>query len=339
MSGVPVGRAFGIPIRFHWSWLLLFALISWSLAGTFGMSLGGVAGRRFGRPVLAPPVIPGLGRFEGLLLLGVITAALFCISLLAHELAHSLVARRHGIRVRGITLFFFGGVAEIASLPKTPGAEFRVAIVGPLMSLALAGLFWVVAAVPALPRALTEPSTWLAQTNLALSAFNLLPGYPLDGGRVFRSAVWQLSGSPRRATHVAAGAGRLVGYAFMAWGVYSIFTGGLAGGLWQLFIGTILQHAARSQAVHADFEHALEGVTVGQVLGPEPLPESRTVRVTPQTELMEALRVMEESGTGQVLVEEDGRPVGVLTRERVAGYLRLRRTTEGIDVTGGARTQ
>jgi len=88
-SGVPVGRAFGIPIRFHWSWLLLFALISFSLAGSFGTSLGGVVGRRFGRPILAPPVIPGLGRFEGLLVLGAVTAALFCVSLLAHELAGS----------------------------------------------------------------------------------------------------------------------------------------------------------------------------------------------------------------------------------------------------------
>src|SRR5436190_1183349 len=143
-SGFPVGRVFGLPIRFHWSWLVLFALVTWSLAGLFGMALGsagGVVGRRFGRVVVPPPpVIPGLGRLEGLLVLGAVTAALFCVSLLAHELAHSLVARRLGIRVRGITLFFFGGVAEIASVPKTPGAEFWMAIVGPLMSLTLAGL-------------------------------------------------------------------------------------------------------------------------------------------------------------------------------------------------------
>jgi Zn-dependent protease len=331
VKGLSVGRAFGIPIRFHWSWLLLFALVSWSLAATFGLSLGGagsvggLVGRRFGRPVPLPPVIPGLGRFEGLLVLGVVTAALFCISLLAHELAHSLVARRHGIRVRGITLFFFGGVAEIASLPKTPGAEFRVAIVGPLTSLALAGLFWVISVVPALPPTLTEPCSWLARTNLALAAFNLLPGFPLDGGRVFRSVIWQLSGSPRRATHVAAGAGRLVGYGFMAWGVFSIFTGGLAGGLWQLFIGTILQSAARNQAAHADFEHALDGLTVGHALGPEPLSASGPVRVSPRTDLLEALHLMEETGASQVLVEDDGRVLGVLTRERVAGYLRMRR--------------
>ena len=326
MSGVPVGRVFGIPIRLHWSWLLLFLLISWSLAGYFGISLGGLGTRgRFGRAPLPPPVIPGLGRFEGLLVLGVLTAALFCVSLLAHELAHSVVARRHGIRVRGITLFFFGGVAEITSLPKTPGTEFRVAIVGPIMSLALAAGFWLLSLAPGLPSTMAVPSGWLASTNLALAGFNLLPGFPLDGGRVFRSIIWQLSGSPRRATPVAAGAGQLVGYSFMAWGLISVFTGGVANGLWQLFIGTMLQGAARSQAAHADFAHALEGLTVGQTLGPDPMPVRRSVTVSPQTELTEALRLMEESGAHQVLVEEDGRVIGVLTRERVAGYLRLRR--------------
>src|SRR5687768_7316648 len=244
MSGVPVGRVFGIPIRLHWSWLLLFLLISWSLAGYFGLSLGGLGGRRLGRgalppvptvPTMPPPVIPGLGRLGGLLVRGVLTAVLFCVSLLAHELAHWLMARRHGIRVRGITLFFFGGVAEITSLPKTPAAEFLVAIVGPLMSLALAGGFWLLSVVPELPRSVAVPSGWLASTNLALAAFNMLPGFPLDGGRVFRSLVWRLSGSPRRATQVAAGTGQLVGYSFMAWGVFSVFSGGVANGLWQLF--------------------------------------------------------------------------------------------------------
>lgn len=328
MSGVPLGRVFGIPIRLHWSWLLLFALISWSLAGYFGMSLGGLSGltgRRGGRVALPPPVIPGLGRFEGLLVIAVVTAVLFCLSLLAHELAHSLVARRQGIRVRGITLFFFGGVAEIASMPKTPGAEFRVAIVGPLMSLLLAGVFWLVSLVPELPRTLAVPSEWLARTNLALAAFNMLPGFPLDGGRVFRSLVWRLSGSARRATQVASGTGQLVGYSFMAWGVFSVFTGGLASGLWQLFMGTMLQGAARSQAAHADFAHTLDGITVGDALGPEPLPARRSVTVSAGAGLAEALRLMEESDAAQVLVEDEGRIVGVLTRERVAGYLRLRR--------------
>ena len=328
MSGVPVGRVFGIPIRLHWSWLLLFLLISWSLAGYFGISLGGLGTRgRFGRGPLPPPVIPGLGRFEGLLVLGVLTAVLFCVSLLAHELAHSLVARRHGIRVRGITLFFFGGVAEITSHPRTPGTEFHVAIVGPLMSLGLAAGFWLLSLAPGLPNTLSVPSNWLATTNLALAGFNLLPGFPLDGGRVFRSIIWRLSGSPRRATQVAAGAGQLVGYGFMAWGLVSVFTGGVANGLWQLFIGTMLQGAARSQAAHSDFAHALDGLTVRHALGPEPIPMRRSVTVSPETDLSDALRQMEEAGAAQLLVEEEGRVVGVLTRERVAGYLRLRRET------------
>ena len=330
-SGLPVGRVFGIPIRFHWSWLLLFALISFSLAGTFAASLGGISGRRFGRPVLAPPVIPGMGRFEGLLLLGAATAALFCVSLLAHELAHSLVARRFGIRVRGITLFFFGGVAEIATLPKTPGAEFWMAIVGPLMSVTLAGLFWIVSQSDELPRTWTVPAEWLARTNLALTLFNLLPGFPLDGGRVFRSLVWRISGSARRATQVAAGTGQMVGYGFMAWGLVSIFTGGLAGGLWQLFIGTILQGAARQQAAQANYAHEMDvapgpigprGATVGHALDAYAGPLVPQVRVTPETDLTEALRRMDAVGASQAVVELDGRVVGVLTRDRVAAFLR-----------------
>jgi Zn-dependent protease len=273
MSGLPVGRVFGIPIRFHWSWLLLFGIISWSLASYFGFALSGPFGRRF----TPPPVIPGMGRTEGLLLLGAGTTVLFGMSLLAHELAHSLVARANGIRVRGITLFFFGGVAEITSQPRTAGAEFRIAVVGPLMSLALAGLFWVLSVWPDLPRTVTIPGAWLAQTNLMLAAFNLLPGFPLDGGRVFRSAIWQWSGNARRATQIAAGVGRLVGFGFIGYGLYSMLQGEVAGGLWQIFIGTFLQNAAGNQAALSNAEHALHGLTVGQALGGSP--ERDAVRV------------------------------------------------------------
>jgi CBS domain-containing protein len=151
---------------------------------------------------------------------------------------------------------------------------------------------------------------------------------------VFRSLVWRLSGSARRATRVASGTGQLVGYGFMAWGLVSIFTGGLAGGLWQLFIGSILQNAARSQAAQANYEHALDGVTgvnrgsgfkgvtVRHALEPEPARVGPRVRVTPETDLTEALRLMDAAGAGQAVVELDGRVVGVLTRERVAAFLR-----------------
>jgi len=339
MGGVPMGRAFGIPIRFHWSWLLLFGLVSWSLAGYFGLALRGAG--TLGRRVALAPVIPGLGPAEGLLVLGVVTAALFGVSLLAHELAHSLVARRNGIRVRGITLFFFGGVAEIASLPRTPGAEFRVAVVGPLTSLALAALFWVVSTQLGqlgLSRTLTLPAGWLAQTNLMLALFNLLPGFPLDGGRVFRSIIWRISGNARTSTRIAARVGRLVGFGFVGWGLLGMtglfgFGGGGAGGfgsgLWQIFVGLFLQNAARSQAQESELEHAFDGLTVGHALGPEPAPPGRPLMVPVDTDLMEALRLMEEHGVGQVLVMADGpaggREVGVLTREKALGYLRLRR--------------
>lgn len=347
-----VGRLFGIPIRFHWSWLPLFALITWSLAGLFGFELAGpLSGAgRMGRRAL-PPVIPGLGRTEGLLVLGAVTAALFGLSLLLHELAHSLMARRDGIRVRGITLFFFGGVAEITSQPRTPGAEFRIAAVGPLMSLALAGVFWALSEQPGLPRAVAVPGEWLARTNLALALFNVLPGFPLDGGRIFRSALWRFWGSLHRATRVASGTGQLVGYAFVAWGALALF--GLfgpsdLGGLWQIFVGMFLQGAARSQGVQSLQEAALHGSTVRQALGMGD--DLRYApRVAASAGLWEALQLMEETGAAQVLVvERDGldgsggpvgfggfgglgvpgeRVVGVLTRERLVAYLRMRRSS------------
>ena len=241
-----LGRMFGVPVRLHWSWLLVFSLLAWVLSAYFSLALGG--GRRFApRPALQQELYWAIG---------LVTASLFCASLLAHELAHALMARRHGVPVRRITLFIFGGVAEIGGQPRTPGAEARMAAAGPLASLTLAALFWLITEQAALPRSVTLPAYWLARMNLLLGLFNLLPSFPMDGGRVFRALVWHVSGSARHGTRIAATLGRVIGFSFVAAGMLSFWWGGFATGLWQVLLGAYLQQTAQSQGALAELELA-----------------------------------------------------------------------------------
>jgi Zn-dependent protease len=289
-----LGRVLGIPVSFHWSWLLILALVGWSLAaGYFPFAY-----RR------QPP--------STYWALGAISVALLCASVLAHELAHAVVARRYGIPVRGITFFAFGGAAHILGQPRTPGAEFRIAIVGPLTSLALAALFAAVAELDRTAPFLALPSAWLARTNLVLALFNLLPGFPLDGGRVLRAVVWRLTGDPNRATRLAGAAGRLVAFGLMGWAALSVFRGGLASGAWMFLIGSFLHSAAVSQTAQAQLETSLDDVTVGQAL------RGDTVRVPGWTPLEDLVRRwVLNGGHRHFLVEVDGRIVGALSLEDV----------------------
>jgi Zn-dependent protease len=227
-GGLSLGQILGIPVRIHWSWLLVLGLVALSL--TFGYF-------PLFRRVLAP---------SSYLFLGALTAALFCASLLAHELAHAVVARRERIAVRGITLFAFGGVAELTEQPRTPGAELRMAAAGPLASLGLSWLFSTLGDAAGSPY-VALPFAWLAGTNLALGLFNLLPGFPLDGGRVLRAALWSLTGSLRRATQIAAGAGQLVSWGFVLVGLIMVLTGNIFNGLWLVLIATFLRAAAAAE--------------------------------------------------------------------------------------------
>ena len=186
-SRVSLGRIWGIPIGLHTSWFIIFLLLTFSLAvGYFPNEYDNLS---------APAAW----------LLGAITSILFFGSVLAHELAHAWVALRNGIPVRSITLFIFGGVAQIEREPHTPGAEFRIAIAGPVMSLALAGLFYGLYQIDQPVAYLAAPSIYLARINLILGLFNAIPGFPLDGGRVLRAIVWKFTGNLRRATRIAAG--------------------------------------------------------------------------------------------------------------------------------------
>jgi len=227
---VPLGRIRGIPIGLDYSWFLIFALITWTLAtGYFPAEYGDW-----------PPAEYWI--------VGAATAALFFASVLAHELGHSLVAIGYRVPVRRITLFVFGGMAEIGAEPPRPAAEFWIAIAGPIVSFVLAGLF--AAAVPAVAGSepLTALAKYLAYTNGILALFNLIPGFPLDGGRVFRALVWGVTGDLQRATRIAAALGRAVAMAFIAVGVMRVVGGNTAGGLWLAFIGWFLMSAASAHA-------------------------------------------------------------------------------------------
>lgn len=238
----------GIPIGLSYSWFLIFALVTWSLAaGLFPAAF----------PAL--PAIATLG-------LALVTSLLFFGSVLAHELGHAYLSLRNGIPVRAITLHIFGGVAQIGREPGAPGAEFRIAIAGPLVSLALAAIFAILARLDASIPVLGPATAWLARINLFLALFNMIPGFPLDGGRVLRAAVWKLTGDAFRATRVAAIMGQIVAFGLMAYGVFGVFTDGPSNGLWLIFIGWFLHSAASQSMAAAQLQHSLQGLTAGQVM-------------------------------------------------------------------------
>jgi Zn-dependent protease len=245
---VKLGRIWGIPIGLHPSWFLIFGLVTWSLAlGFFPQEY---------------PDLPTAAYW----LLGIVTSLLFFGSVLVHELGHALLALRNRIPVRSITLFIFGGVAQIEQEPSSPGAEFRVAVAGPLASLGLFFIFGGLWLVDQGVSVLAAPSIWLARINFMLAAFNMIPGFPLDGGRVLRALLWRFTGSFHRATRVAASAGQLVALGFIGLGVFSIFGGALYNGVWLAFIGWFLQNAAASSQASSNMQESLRGITVGQVM-------------------------------------------------------------------------
>ncbi len=247
-ASVRLGRIWNIPIGLSTSWFFIFALVTWSLAtGVF------------------PATIPGLD--AGVYwLLGLVTSVLFFSSVLAHELGHAFFALRNSVPVRAITLFFFGGVAEITREPKNAGAEFRIAIAGPLVSLMLAALFGGLTVLGRGLPIVEGPALWLARINLMLALFNMIPGFPLDGGRVLRAIVWHFSGDEFRATKLATGAGQLVAFGFIGVGIFNALTGDFANGLWFAFIGLFLNSAAAGSRQQAVAHKALEGVTAGQLM-------------------------------------------------------------------------
>jgi len=252
MSGsLHVATIAGIRININYTWLIVLVLLTFSLAtGWF--------------PFAAPGLSAG-----AYYLLGFIAAILLFVSVLLHELAHSIVARARGLPVSSISLFIFGGVSNIEQEPRSPGVEFQMAIVGPVTSLILGGISWLLAqAVGGASRPVTAVLLYLAVANVLLGLFNLIPGFPLDGGRVLRSIIWRASGSLRTATHWAARVGQVVAFLFIIWGVIQVFTGNLVGGIWIGFIGWFLLQAAQSANTQVMLESLLRGVTVRDVMRP-----------------------------------------------------------------------
>jgi Zn-dependent protease len=305
-ASVRFGRVAGIPVGANWSALLIALLIAWSLGGQ-----------------VLPAQVPGLAP-AAYWLAGAAGAGLFLGSLLAHEIGHALVARRAGLRVRGITLWLLGGVAQLEDEPASPRDELRVALVGPAVSLALAAAFGLAAAALAVagaPAVAVAVIAWLAFVNVVLGLFNLLPAAPLDGGRVLRGLLWLRHGSRVRASLTATRAGVWLGGALVAYGLLGAFTGWGIGTLWTALIGWFLVTAARQEREFAILRHDLDGLRAGQVMTPAPA-------VAPAWFTVDAfLRNYVEPWQASTLPLRtfDGQPAGVVTAAALYAVPRDRR--------------
>jgi Zn-dependent protease/predicted transcriptional regulator len=319
-SGFRIGRIFGINIRIDWSWLFIVFLISWNLSTVFGQSHPDwTTGKRWG--------------------IAIIAALLFFASVLAHELAHSLVAKARGVPVRGITLFMFGGVSNIQREPDSPQAEFLMAILGPITSLVIGGLLVWIASLSAGPLrvAIAQPTEaigrlnplstlllWLGSVNVILGIFNLIPGFPLDGGRVLRSILWAVTGSLLRATRWASWVGQgiawlmILGGISMTFGARIPFFGtGFTNGLWLAFIGWFLQSASAQSYQRVVVQDILEGVPVARMMRSNPPTCSADCSVS---RLVHEHIMKTDDQSFPVL--EDGRFVGLVTLEDVRAVSR-----------------
>jgi Zn-dependent protease/CBS domain-containing protein len=356
-----LGAFAGIDIRLHYTWLLAFFLIAWSLAlGYFpmsGLSAGSVT-------------YWALGSVAALLLFG---------SVLVHEFAHSLLARSRGLRVDNITLFIFGGVSNITREPATAKDEFLISVVGPVISLVLAGLFWFIDQLLPPDSAASALTGYVGYANLLLGLFNIVPGFPLDGGRVLRSIVWGATGNMLRATQIASYVGQAVAFGLIGLGVLQALSGDVFGGIWIGFIGWFLNSGAEASRQHATAESALARVPVtslmdsspehlspglnvsefvleyalrrgqrampvvdaGQLVGIMSLTDARhlsqeawpTTKISdvmthmpletlsPDASLAAALQLMVEKGLQQLPIVQNGALVGVVTRSDVMAFI------------------
>lgn len=290
-----VGRIAGIRLEINPSWLIILVLLTSSLATNWFPQMV---------PHLNGGVAIGLGLLASLLLFA---------SVVVHEMAHALVARARGLPVSSVTLFIFGGVSNLEQEPRTAGAEFQLSIVGPLASLLIGGIaLGGLALLPAQLPILAALLHYLGVTNIILGLFNLIPGFPLDGGRVFRSLIWGATGNLRVATQWATGVGQLVAYVFIVFGLLQVFSGALFTGLWIAFIGWFLLHAAQNSNTQVQLESVMRGVTVGQIMQPTPLivAANRTVRQLVDTILL-------PNSATVVPVEQMGRFAGMITLDEV----------------------
>ena len=246
-SGIRIGRVFGISIYLHPSWFLIFALITLSLRTQFTAQ----------HPSWSPAQH---------WMLGVITSLLFFGSVVFHELSHSLVAKHYKIPVASITLFVFGGLARIGREPSSAKQEFNIAIAGPLSSFFLSAAFYFVGRYSGNLEMIGATARWLAEINFILAAFNLAPGFPLDGGRVLRSIVWRITDDFSKAARIASQTGQLFAYVMIFGGIWIALRGNWFGGLWWVFIGWFLLSASQESYAQVAIRNTLAGVSAADIM-------------------------------------------------------------------------
>jgi Zn-dependent protease/CBS domain-containing protein len=307
-----IGKIFNIPIGVDLSWFLILALITWSLAVSYYPQ------EYANWPVLEYWIV------------GAVTAVIFFICVLLHELGHSVVAIRNKLPVRSITLFIFGGISEITSEPPSAAAEFWIAIAGPLTSFALAAFFAILQIFVTGIAPLLALLRYLAYINGILGLFNLIPGFPLDGGRVFRAIVWGITHNLQRATVIAANVGRAIAFLFILFGFWQIAIGNLFNGIWIAFIGWFLESAANSQLSQQRLHSLLAGHTVAQAM-------SRNFATVPATITLQQIADEHILGSGQrfFVVESADLPVGLLT---IAGLNKIPRSSWATTTAAQAMT-
>ncbi|MFI7279055.1 site-2 protease family protein [Micromonospora chersina] len=302
-----LGRIAGVPVGVNWSVLVIFLLIAWALSAS-----------QF------PRAYPGHSAVA-YVAAGLAAAVVFFLGLLAHEVAHAVVAKRNGIDVEGITLWLFGGVSELKGEARDPGAELRIAGVGPLVSLIIGVFFGAIAALLALAGAhglLLGALSWLAGINVLLAIFNVLPAAPLDGGRLLRAAVWKATGDRTKASVVAARAGWVLGALLIGLGLWQFLAGSGVGGLWLALIGWFLIGAAGMEERQARMGSALRGIRVAEVMTPQPQTASGEMTVADFVD--HYLFAYRHSA---LPLTEEGRPVGLVTLDRVRGIPADRRAS------------
>jgi Zn-dependent protease len=307
---IPLAKILGIQIGLDYSWFVIFALLTWTLADSY---------------------YPGeFKNWSPLLywLTGAVTAIMLFVSVLLHELGHSVIALWYKIPVRSITLFLFGGVAQIGAEPPSASAELLIAIAGPLVSLVLATFFYAAQSVVPGVEPLLGLTKYLAYINMALVLFNLIPGYPLDGGRVFRAIVWAITGSMSRSTVIAANVGRLCALLLIFTGTFQMFSGNLGNGLWIALIGWFLDTAASVQIQQVTLRGLLAGHRVAQAM-------STRYAIVPETLTVQQLVDEQILGSGQrcFLVNRGKMTLGLITLHRIKEVQRQKwATTNAADV-------
>ena len=303
---IKLGRIFGVAVGLHYSWIIIALLVTLSLRSQFAVD----------HPNWDVSTAWAIA---------IITGLLFFVSILLHELSHAAVAKLRGIPVRAITLFALGGVAQIEKDAADAKSEFWMGIIGPITSIAI-GLVCLVLASLLGWNFPTESNTppaamfmWLGYINIALAIFNLIPGFPLDGGRVLRAVIWWVTGDANRSTRIAAGVGQLVALGFIMMGIWRFFSGAGFGGLWIAFIGWFLLEAARASGAQVEITERLTGVKVGDVMAQQfPMVDANSnLQMFVQDHLL-------PTGHRCFVVLEQGTPAGIITPHEVKAIDRAR---------------